>query len=407
MPTPREARTPAGADRAAMRLRLLRVFGALLRPFTPRTAPGRPRRILVLRPDHLGDALFTTPALRALRELYPDARMTALVGPWSTAVYGRLSSLDEVMPCAFPGFGSRPKRHLLEPYGRLLAEAARLRREGFDLAINLRFDFWWGAMLAQLACIPKRLGYAVPECVPFLSRAVPYARGRHEVSQNLGLVAALAETEPGRQAEWLAARLACARLEFPLRSNEEAKARQLLRTEGEGPFLAIHPGTRGLAKLWTTEGWATVADALATRVGVRVLLTGSEAEGGLCRAVAARMRAPARVLAGGTTLGELVAVFARCALVLGVDSGPLHFATALDVPTVHLYGPSDHVAFAPFGNPARHAVVRSGVQCSPCNKLDWSLEEMADHDCMRAIDPGVVIAAAERVLGATGAITSR
>ena len=381
---------------------MLRAAGALGAPFVPsRQPPATPARILVVRPDHLGDALFTTPALRALRQAFPGAEIVCLVGPWASAVYGRLPHVERLIECECPGFAPQPKPSPWQPYGLLLRTAAELRRQRFAVALNLRFDFWWGALLSFAAAVPTRVGYGVPECAPFLTVAAAYARGHHEVVQNLALVAHLVACAEGERERWLKAQLAAARLEFPLQPAERQAAADFLREVGSGataPAVAIHPGTRGRAKLWTAEGWAAVADALAQRLGAVVLLTGTAAEEGLCLAVQQRMRRRAVVLAGRTTLGELVALFERCALVLGVDSGPLHLATAAGTPTVHLYGPSDHVAFGPFGDPARHAVVRAGVYCSPCHKFDWPLDAPHEHDCMRAISPAMVLEAAEGVL---------
>ena len=395
----------ASPGKRAVRLALLRAVGAATAPLVPKATRTPPARVLVIRPDHLGDALFTTPALRALREALPGAEIIALVGPWATAVYGRNPNLDRVLPCRFPGFAEQPQPHALAPYTLLRCTAAEVRHLDCDVALDLRYDFWWGALLAQAARIPVRIGYAVPECAPFLSLALPYERGRHEVAQNLGLVAALAAGDGAGRQRWLAEVVTRARLEFPLTDGERQAATAFLaEVGGRGrPIVAIHPGTRGLAKLWTVAGWAGVADALSARLGATVLLTGSTAEDTLCTQIAAQMHKRAFVLAGRTTLGELAALFARCTLVLGVDSGPLHFAAAAGVPTVHLYGPSDHVAFAPFGDPARHAVVRAGLACSPCHKLDWPSQVMPEHDCMRAIAPADVLAAAERVLAGVNA----
>ena len=381
---------------------LLRLLGLVTRPLVAsRPLPRSPRRILVVRPDHIGDGLFTTPALRALREAFPESEITCLVGPWSAMVYKRNPNVDRVSELPFPGFGPARKRHLFEPYVRLWQTARRLRAEGYDLALNLRFDFWWGALLAYAVGVPARVGYAVPECAPFLSEKVAYVRGRHEAVQNLALVGAAA-AGPDRRDDWLAWAVRLARLEFPVSQAETAAAAVLL--EGLGltstPVVAIHPGTRGRAKLWTADGWASVGSALAERLGARVLVTGSAAERDLCAEVAGRMGAPAVELAGRTTVGELVALFRRCQLVLGVDSGPLHLAVAAGAPTVHLYGPSDHVAFAPFGDPALHAVVRSGRACSPCHVLDFPSESLGEHPCLREIEPSKVLAAAEAVLAA-------
>ncbi len=95
-----------------------------------------------------------------------------------------------MLVCDFPWFNRRPKASAWEPYTLLRREAARLRAQAFDLAIIMRFDFWWGALLARLAGIPQRLGYAVPDVQPFLTQAVAYESGRHEVEQNLRLVQA-------------------------------------------------------------------------------------------------------------------------------------------------------------------------------------------------------------------------
>nr|MDA8216321.1 glycosyltransferase family 9 protein [Dehalococcoidales bacterium] len=122
-----------------------------------------------------------------------------------------------------------------------------------------------------------------------------------------------------------------------------------------------------------------------------------------CAEVAGRMKHEAAVVAGRTTVGELVALFERCSLVLGVDSGPLHMAVAAGTPTVHLFGPSDDRAFGPFGDSNLHAVVRSDVECAPCHRFDWPAEQMAEHDCMRRIVPGTVADAAMRVLSASPA----
>lgn len=390
--------------RAFVRLQLLRLVGLLTRRLVPsRPLPRSPRRVLVIRPDHIGDGLFTTPALRALREAFPEAEITCLVGPWAAMVYKRNPNVDRVSELPFPGFGPVRKRHLLEPYVLLWQTARYLRTEGYDLALNLRFDFWWGALLAHVAGIPARVGFGVPECAPFLSEKVAYATGRHEAVQNLALVEVLAAGS-AQSGDWLAWATRSARLAFPVTQVEIAAVSSLCEGFGLGlrPLVAIHPGTRGLAKLWTPDGWAVVGDALAERLGAQVVVTGSAVERDLCAEVAGRMRAPAFDLAGRTTLGELVVLFGHCQLVLGVDSGPLHLAVAAGVPTVHLYGPSDHLAFAPFGDPALHAVVRSGRECSPCQVLDLPAEAMGEHPCLREIEPAKVLAAAAAVLAAAG-----
>ncbi len=179
-----------GKPRQRIRLLLLRLIPYLtwpLKPSSHQSCPA-PQSVLLIRPDHLGARLFTPPAIRLLREALPQAHITCLVGHWSKAVVENNPHVDEIALCPFPGFTRQKKRSTMDPYVTLLQHARRLRQKDFDLAIVLRFDHWWGALLAYLAGIPRRVGYDVAEVRPFLTDVVPYSPGRHEVEQNLALV---------------------------------------------------------------------------------------------------------------------------------------------------------------------------------------------------------------------------
>jgi ADP-heptose:LPS heptosyltransferase len=141
-----------------------------------------------------------------------------------------------------------------------------------------------------------------------------------------------------------------------------------------------------------------VADALVKGYEAKVVLTGSASEAPLVQAIAEQMTSQPIVAAGQTTLGQLAALMARCRLVLGVDSGPLHLAVAVGTPTVHLYGPVDSRTFGPWGDPARHIVLTSDMDCIPCNRLDYGADELADHRCVWSISETQVIEAARRLL---------
>jgi len=403
--------SPGQRLRRWLRLPFLWIAGSTLshQPATERPVL-LPERILVIRPDHLGDVLFSTPALALLREAFPKAHIAYLCGPWSSPLLERNPHLDRVLTCDFPWFNRRPKGAPWQPYLLLWQQAQRLRREGFDMAINLRFDFWWGAWLAALAYIPWRIGYNLPECRPFLTHAIPYSGGRHEVSQNLALIAAAeGEIKAAIQApdlsSWSWQRY---KLEFYPAPEDEAYVRHLLG-EQETPFpgkplVCIHAGSGARVKHWPPERWAIVADDLAQRFQARIVLTGSAAEEGLTREIARRMHQPATILAGRTSLSQLAALFARSSLVLGPDSGPLHLAVAMGTPTIHLYGPVDPATFGPWGDPQRHLVLQAHYYDDPChgrpcNRLDYSAAELAIHTCMATITPEEVLAAAEGLFG--------
>jgi lipopolysaccharide heptosyltransferase II len=387
-------------SRQQLRLGLLRTFAAIMAPLRRSQQPAHlaTSRIVLIRPDHIGDLLFLTPALRVLRRALPDAYLTCMVGPWGKPLIETNPHLDEVITCEFPGFTRKPKPSPLAPYRALLQRATHLGNQHFDAAVVLRFDHWWGALLAYLAAIPCRLGSDIAECRPFLTDALAYQSQRHEVNQNLALIAQLVHRAGRRMPPDLLS------LEFLPTAADHDYAARYLAERGLGPdrmVVAIHPGAGAAVKLWTAEKWAEVADALVAGPKAHVLITGSGDELDLAWSVYAHMRADAVVAAGDTTLGQLAALFARSHLVLGPDCGPLHLAVAVGAPTVHLYGPVDVVKFGPWGDRQHHVVVTSSRACIPCNRLDYSPAELAEHPCVREISVEAVLDAAERVLALT------
>ncbi|MBI5880295.1 MAG: glycosyltransferase family 9 protein [Chloroflexi bacterium] len=382
--------------RRPLRLWLLRALGLPLRARSRWLNIQPPRRVLLVRPDHLGDMLFVTPALRWLRAQLPDAQLTALVGPWGKPAIANSPYLDAIETLEFPGFARKPKGSPFAPYATLRAAARIVRGGRYDTAVILRFDHWWGAWLAALAGIPRRIGYAVPEVAPFLTERVPYAPGRHEVAQNLRLAARLARLpEP-----------AAVPAELPLEFRPDAAdvdaARALLATHGIGEgvrFAALAPGSGAAVKLWRLEGFARVADALHAQFGLRVVIVGAgESERALAAQIAAQSESPLVSLAGQTTLGQLAAVLARAAIAIGTDNGPMHLATAAGTPGAHLFGPVSARTFGPWGDPARHIVLTVPLACVPCNRLDYMDAETSAHPCVRLIGERAVLDAAARLL---------
>lgn len=359
--------------RRSARLRLLQLAASVKPPH--KRLPADPRRILVIRPDHLGDLVLAADAVSALRAAFESAHLTAWVGPWGEPVWRHHPALDCLETCEFPGFTRAPKPNPAAPYAQALREARRLRGR-FDLAVNLRSDFWWGAMVACWAGIPV-LGYDILECRPFLTRPVPFQPGRHEADQSLGLVEALA----GRPVQVPPAAL------FP----------EVALPEGTpSAAIAIHPGAGAEVKLWEDERWAVVADALAED-GRVALTAGNPDEVALAERIRARMQHRAAVISG-LDLPQLASFYRRCRVALGSDNGPLHVARAVGTPTVTLFGPTDPGLFGPRPGDARQEVLRLPWRCIPCGRLDYNPAELSYHLCVKLIEPREVIAAARRVL---------
>jgi heptosyltransferase-2/heptosyltransferase-3 len=344
-------------------------------------------RILLIRPDHLGDLLLTTPAIQALRQHYPNTEIHALVGPWAAGVLANYDEVDLVLTIPFPGFTRGKDGDWQSPYRFGIQTARRLRRIGYAKAIIFRHDHWWGAWLARLTGIPERVGYDNENTELFLTQTVEH-RHEHVVVQSLRLVEALTGTKMDLQT---------AKLQFPIREMDRAYIKGYLSEWGIGDddrIFCIHPGSGTKVKLWEPEKWAQVADILTEQLNAQVVFTGSDSEMPLISSISNQMEQPATTIAGDSDIGQLAALYHRSLVVLGPDSGPLHLAAATGAPSVALYGPADPSEFGPWGNPKKHAMLASDIACRPCRVLDWSSDDIRYHPCVRDITVTQVLTAA-------------
>jgi ADP-heptose:LPS heptosyltransferase len=350
-------------------------------------------RILLLRPDYLGDLLLTTPVLNALKATVPGAHITMMVGPWSADVVARHPAIEQLVLCPFPGVRGDHKQSLRPVL--LLRTARHLRKEHYDLAINLRFKSWWISALIYLAGIPRRVGFASHLSSPLLTHSLPERPHEHLSATSLRLLSAGLESlgytplaEPYTPQHYP--------LYFRPTGEEQHWARQRLRREGIDPdaqLIVIHPGAGAAVKLWRTGAWAYCASWLSQFLAgispVHFILTGTVAEQPLLEEIACATTARTTVLTG-MTIGQLAAVFQQAQLVLGVDSGPLHLAVAQAIPTVRIYGPIDPRIFGPWGSQDQHTVVVSTHRCTscaanPCGHLSFPERELKRHPCVKLV----------------------
>ncbi len=392
-------------------LTIIRIVGALqTKKASTSVRRGKTLRILLIRPDHLGDLILTTPILQALKSHIPDSHITMMTGPWSSEVVARHPALDRLITCPFPGFQRAPQ-NALAPYVLLFRTARQLRREHYDLAINLRPDFWWGAALLYLTGIPLSFGYAIQPGTPFLTHPLSFTAVEHATVSNLRLVSAALQTlgHPTLEKPYTPALYP---LYFKPTATEQMWVDEQLQKAGIGheePIVVIHPGTGGAVKLWRTEAWAYVADKLATTEilpqPAHIVLTGSNNERSMLEEIARDMSSQP-LLMTNTTVGQLAALLARARLVLGVDNGPLHMAVAQNTPSLRIFGPTDPHIFGPWGEQERHKVIAATQRCAtcpaiPCGRLDFRPEEIPAHPCVRDITEQQVVQAITIVLKKT------
>lgn len=368
-----------------LRLRLLRLAARVLSPLVATTPRQRASRVLLLRPDHVGDVLLTAPAVGLLRTSLPDACITYLVGPWSAAAARSGPCVDEVRTLAFPGFTRRRKANLLAPYVTLLRCALKLRRERHDLAVVLRDDHWWGALLALAAGIPLRIGAETPETAPLLTHACANTEVSAWGDRALA-IARLAAQTAGASFDTLPR--ADTREQFTLSEAARTCSNQLWQQHGleSRRVIGLHPSAGAPLKSWPIERWAHLADRLIES-GFGVVLIGAPEDAILLGALARRMRGSAVTLCG-QSLDVSAGVYARCALLVCVDSGAGHLAAAVGTPTVRLYGPAPPEVFGPW--PPRtdqRVLITRTLACAPCGYLETPpCGAHASPACMLSLD---------------------
>ncbi len=351
--------------RNRLRLRLLQVAGRALHT-RPRRATDVPTRVLLLRPDHVGDVLLTAPAMALMRASLPDARLDYVVGPWSADAARHGPTVDRVRLLAYPGFSRRRNANLVAPYALLLREAARLRRERYDLAVVFRPDHWWGALLALAAGVPVRVGGLTAETAPLLTHTYAASPSEHAADQSLSLARVALQACGAPPVDRRDSAM------FAVTERARAAVDDLwTRHALEGrTVVGIHPCAGAPLKSWPIEHWATVVDGLLSD-GLKVVLVGAPDDGPLLAAIKTRLAREPVAVACGQSLDVSAALYQRCALVIAVDSGAAHLAAAVGTPTVRLYGPAPPDTFGPWPRRAdQHVLLTRRLACVPCGHLE-------------------------------------
>jgi heptosyltransferase-2 len=323
---------------------------------------------------------MSLPAIRAVRNRFPEARISVLARPWVADLYARETVIDRVIPYAgeagVAGWAAKCEK------------AAALRAEGFDCAILLQNAFE-AALIARLARIPRRIGYARDGRGWLLTDPIPVPQSgqipRHERFYYLELLrrSRLIDHFPPSDSIELAGAGEAA----------QAGAEHFRELGIAQPVIGISPGAAyGNAKRWLPERFAHTAARLASSHSASIALFGSGAERGLCESIANSVgtrRGKVWNLAGKTTLRQFIDMAAACRLFLTNDSGAMHIASALGIPTITIFGATDHTGTGPTGRFAR--VIRQQVECSPCMLRECPI----DHRCMTRVSAEEVAAAAD------------
>ncbi len=322
-------------------------------------------RILIELPTWLGDTVMVTPALQMLEDQYPSAL-------WS--LMGSQVSIEALKnhPLVKHTFIDDTKEHR----GRIKPIKILARTVGsHDLAFTFRGSFF-GAFFLYLTKSKIRTGYKRFPRTMFLTHSYNQKKNRHQVETYADMINAYFQTShmPGN---------------LKLYYQPKVFANKT---------VGINPGaTYGSAKRWYPKKFAEVAKILSDFFDI--LIFGGPTEKDMANEIEEHLQQWGiknyKNLAGQTTITDLIEIIGGLSLFITNDSGPMHIAAAYRIPTVAIFGPTNHSHTDQWHNP-RGVIVRTDIPCSPCMKHHCPLKH---HRCMKEITPKMVIEAAHSLIG--------
>jgi lipopolysaccharide heptosyltransferase II len=329
------------------------------------------RRILFIRLDRVGDVVLSTPAIEALKRSFPRAEITVLLRPQTAALLAHNPHVDRCVildPQAGPAERCRVLRDL--------------RQQRFDLAVDPCVDWKIGsALIAWLSGARLRIGYPCGGREAFFTAIAGRPDGgAHMADVILGTLTPLGIDGSDRQP----------RLYLIKEERNRAAGWLAERTGGVKPLIGMHPGAFYETQRWLPEHYAALADRL--QGSFDVILFGGPADEGLLQRIQSLM--PGKMLKVVTPdIRWFAALLSGCRLLVCNNSGPLHVASALGIPTVSFMGPTVKELWSPLGQ--KHVVLRiDGLACIGCNR---GACPTGSRDCMRLITPQMAVDAALRI----------
>ncbi|MGE5279620.1 MAG: lipopolysaccharide heptosyltransferase II [Deltaproteobacteria bacterium] len=332
-------------------------------------------KIIVVEVNWLGDILFSTPALRALRRDHPRAYIAVLVVPRGKQVLSGNPYIDELI------IFDEEKRHRGWRGKWRLVRDLKIRR--FTLAYILRPSVS-RTLLLWLAGVKRRIGF--DRKAPFLlteAVAPPQDARMHRGDVYYYLV---------ERQKIPAGERFC---DFYVAPADRVYIDDFLRLRGCGrgrSFAALHVGGNWEPKRWPKDSFAELVRRLREEYDVQAVISGSVLDDPLAREIADALATKPVIACGQTTLRQLGALFERAAVVVSADSGPLHVAAAVKARVIGLFGPTDPVVTGPLGLGDLAILRPAEMSCAvPCYE-----RACPDNRCMKAITVDQVLEEAEK-----------
>lgn len=354
------------------------------------------KKFLIINPFGIGDVLFTTPVIRAIKEAFADS----FIGYWCNERVQEIlkddPNINKIFPLSRGDIKKIYNNSKWEGIKKGLGLYRQLRKEKFDVALDFSLDHRY-SLISKVAGIKKRIGFNYKNRGIFLTDKISLSgyQARHAVEYYLEL------------SDFLNIRPKDKNLYLHINEKNRIRAKAIFRHSGivdSDLVMGLVPGGGGswgkdaTLKHWPALRFAQVAQRLKTELGARIVILGDETERPLAEVIVSSLKNKPIDLAGKTTLGELAAIIANLNVLVTNDGGPLHMAVALGIKTVSIFGPVDDRVYGPYPKSKEHIVINKNLPCRPCYYNFKMPVCEQDRECLKQISADEVFGAVKSLL---------
>ncbi|MFH1061283.1 MAG: lipopolysaccharide heptosyltransferase II [Candidatus Omnitrophota bacterium] len=353
-------------------------------------------KILIINPFGIGDVLFSTPVIAALRKKFPDSFIAYVCNGSTAPILENNPDIDQLLFYSRGDFKKIRRESLGRYLNAFIQAVLNLRKIKFDLAIDLSMVMQYSLVL-WLVGVPKRFGFDYKNRGRFLTDkiSVQAFSDKHVVDYYADLLKKIGINEFNRN------------LKFYLSSDDDKWAGKYLKEHminsadlvvGLAPFGGLSWGADAENKQWPIDSYYFIAKHIIEKHKAKVILFGTKKDlpkTGLFNQLSKNNALINAV--GQTSLGQLAALLSKCKLFICNDSGPLHIACALDIKTVSVYGPVDENVYGPVGQGQSHDIVCADIACRPCYQ-NFKKPVCQTMNCLQMLAKEKVLAVVEKAI---------
>ncbi len=355
------------------------------------------KKFLIVNPFGIGDVLFTTPVIRAIKESEPDSIIDYWCNERVRDILENNPNIDKIFALSRGDLKKIYRKSIWQGIYQFINLVYKIRKEKFDTLLDFSLDHRY-SLIAKIVGIKKRIGFNYKNRGRFLTDKIDIDgySDKHAVEYYLDLLQPLAIKPKSYN------------LELAIAQGSKRKIWDILRESGindEDLIIGIAPGAGaswgGDAQLkhWPAIRFGQLADRIINDFGAKIILLGDASEKPIADIIISTMHKKPLDLIGRTSLEELSAVISDLHILITNDGGPLHMAVALGKKSVSFFGPVDPKAYGPYpSDEKRHIVLKKNLECSPCYVKFHLLRCKRNRECLETIDVGSVLDAVTKLL---------